>query len=95
MDDYFHGEVINNFVGDKIMAWEFVVCQFLFITPTISCWGGFAGRAIGKMDWRDSMTFNICSAGWEMRFGLNTPDSSSARKSAFSLSVEARELSRR
>ena len=46
---------------------------------------GFAEKAIGKVDWRDSMTVDICSTGMEMRCGLNTPDSSSAKIFAFSL----------
>lgn len=55
---------------------------------------GFTGRAIGKVDWRDSMTLDICSAGMEMRCGLNSLDSSLVRISAFSLSVVTNEFSR-
>lgn len=41
------------------------------------------------------MTKDMCGAGVGMRCGLKTPNNSSARISAFSLSVEASELSAR
>ena len=41
------------------------------------------------------MTVDICGSGVKMRCGLNTHNSSSARISAFSLSVVASELSGR
>jgi len=35
---------------------------------------GFVGRAIGIVDWRDSMTNDMCGAGVGMRCGLKTPE---------------------
>jgi hypothetical protein len=93
MYNHFRWKIFNNFVGNKIVAWRFVVYQF-FIMHIISAGEvSFTERAKGNVDWRDSITVGICSVGVEMRCDLNTPDSSPARIFAFSLSVVASESS--
>jgi len=74
-------------VGDLLFA------SFLRIPDISDKEVGFTGRAIGKGDRRESITVDICNAGWEMRLDLNTFDRFLARISAFSLSVDASELS--
>lgn len=80
---------IRSYPGNLLFASSFIML-------TISAGEvSFAKRAIGKVDWRNSMTVNICSVGVEMRCGLNTSYCSSARIPAFFLSEQASELSRR
>jgi len=95
MNDRFPRQIFGDFVRDEVMTWRFVVHQF-FIMPISSTEKvRFVDRSIGMVDWRDSMTNDMCGAGVGMRCGLKTPDNSAVRIFAFSLSVVVSELSTR
>jgi hypothetical protein len=50
MNDNFRWEIFNDFVGDKVMTWGFVVYQFFFIIFSISSGEvGLTGRGIGRV----------------------------------------------
>jgi len=93
INDRFPKQIFVDFVRDEVMTWRFVVSQFFMMPISSTGEVGIVGRTIGMVDWRDSMSNDMCGAGVGMRCGLKTPDNSAARISAFSLSVVASELS--
>lgn len=62
-DNFQVGRFLTTLLQIRSWLWNLLLTSF-FITPTISVGQvDFLGRAIGKGDWRDSMTVYICSAG--------------------------------
>lgn len=50
MNDRFQRQIFDDFAGDEVMTWLFVVCQIFIMTPSSTGEVGFVGRAIGIID---------------------------------------------